>query len=629
MSSRLRFRVELSRMRNTCVFLLISVALSANAQTDWPGYGHDKGGARYSPLLQINTQNVSTLIPAWSFQMKKDGVPFHASQSIPLVVDGTMYLSWPYNHVAALEPETGTILWEFTARGDFTGRLGSMRSVEYWPGDTNSPPEILFATEDGELYALNAKTGKPVPGFGNEGVVNLKTPEVMNGFPNLHLGVSSAPFIYKDLVITGSHITDETGSKGPAGDVRAWDIRSGKLVWTFHSVPRPGEKGHETWQADQWKNQSGVNVWSFFAADTTRGILYMPFGSANNDFYGVDRKGANLFANSLVAVDALTGKLKWWFQAIHHDLWDYDMPVPPILFDVNHGGKKIPAVGAMTKMGMLFMLNRVTGKPIYGVEERPVPKGDLPGEDYWPTQPFPVKPPPLSRLSFTMDEIAKISPEHEQACRELFEKHGGANNRGPFTPASERGALVFPTTGGGANWTGGTFDAALGYYIINTTDSGGFRSIRQHDSDPKGPPESPLLYDREGGGRNSAAVNGIPCWQPPWGRLTAVDVNTGEIAWQVPFGAFDGVPEAMKTGGENSGGGPISTAGGLVFIGATRDRRFHAFDAKTGREMWGAQLEENALSVPITWMGKDGNQYVAIAAGSKLATFKLASSGAR
>jgi quinoprotein glucose dehydrogenase len=599
------------------------MAASLHAQPDWPGYGRDKGAQRYSPLAQINTQNVGKLIPAWTFSMKRDGLPFRPSQSIPLVVHGVMYLGWPVNHVAAIDSETGKILWEFTARSGFSLKEGSMRSLEYWPGDAQSPPEILFATEEAELIALNARTGKPIPGFGREGIVNFKTPEVMNGFPNLHMGISSAPFVVGNLVITGSHIVDETGSKGPAGDVRAWDVRTGKLVWTFHSVPRPGETGHETWQGDQWKNQSGVNVWTFFTADTERGILYMPFGSANNDYYGVDRQGPNLFANSLVAVDVLTGKLKWWFQVIHHDLWDYDLPVPPMLFDVKRDGKVIPAVGAMSKMGMLFILDGVTGKPIYGVEERPVPKGDLPGEYYSPTQPFPVKPPPLSRLSFTMSDIAKITPEHEKACRELLAKYGGGGNRGAFTPATGDGALVFPTTRGGAEWTGGAFDASLGYYIINTTDSGGFRMIRKQDEDAGAPAESPRLYGRESGGNSNASILGWPCWQPPWGRLTAIDVNTGDIAWQVPFGTTDRVPAGMKTGGPNSGGGPIATAGGLVFIGASKDNMFHAFASRTGEELWSTKLEEIAQSVPITWLGRDGVQYVAIAAGSKLLTFRL------
>jgi quinoprotein glucose dehydrogenase len=319
----------------------------------------------------------------------------------------------------------------------------------------------------------------------------------------------------------------------------------------------------------------------------------------------------------LVAVDMRTGKLKWYFQLIHHDLWDYDQPIPPILFDVVREGKKIPAVGAMSKMAMLFILDRETGKPIYGVEERPVPKGDLPGEYYSPTQPFPIKPPPLSRLSFTMDDIARITPEHEKACRELLARFGGGHNRGPFTPATVEGALVLPGT--------------RGYYIINTTDSGSFRSIQKQDKDPGAPPESPRLYGRDSGigGNSNAMVNGWPCWQPPWGRLTAIDVNSGDIAWQVPFGAANGTPEGMKTGGNNSGGGPISTAGGLVFIGASTDRIFHAFDAKTGQELWSTKLEEIAQSSPVTWQGRDGMQYVAIAAGSKLLAFKLPASEKR
>ena len=613
------------RMRLCTTAMVAAVAAaSISAQNDWPTPGRDAGNQRYSPLTQINTSNVSKLIPAWTFQLRKEGALFRASESIPLLADGILYISWPRFHLAALEPETGKMLWEFTAPGSYSGNgLADMRSMAYWPGHDSSPPEILFGTEEGELYALNAKTGKPIPGFGNEGVVNLKTPEVMNGFPNMHLGITSAPFVFRDLVITGGHIVDETGSKGPAGDVRAWDVHTGKLVWTFHTVPRPGEFGHESWQGDDWKNVSGVNVWTFFGADEKLGILYMPLGSANNDYYGVDRPGANLFANSLVAVDAMTGKLKWYFQAIHHDLWDYDMPVPPILFDVVKDGKRIPAVGAMTKLPMLFILDRRTGKPIYGVEERPVPKGDVPGEWYSPTQPFPIKPPPLGRQTFSADDIAKITPEHEQACRELMGNLGPRSNRGPYTPASAEGALSFPSPNGGALWSGGTFDPKLGYYIINTTDSGSFWMIRKQDADPAAPTESPRLYGRDRRLVSSTAVHGWPCWAPPWGRLTAVNVNTGDIAWQIPFGTTDGVPEGLQTGGVNSGAGPITTAGGLIFIGADRARYFRAYETKTGKPLWSANLEEVATSVPITYMGKNGKQYVAVPAGSKLVTFSL------
>jgi quinoprotein glucose dehydrogenase len=612
-------------MRTSLTLTVVSLVLPAlYAQNDWPSYGHDPGGQRYSPLKQINASNVTKLAPAWRFQMKKEGQPFRLSQSIPLMVNGVLYVGWPYNHVAAVEPETGKVLWEFTGRTTNRTTLGSMRSLAYWPGDRQTPSQILFGTEDGELYSLNAKTGRPNPGFGNEGIVNLKTPEIMNGFPNFKYGISSAPFVYKNLVFTGAHVPDETGSKGPAGDVRAWDLRTGKLVWTFHTVPRPGEMGHEAWLGDAWKKMSGANVWSFFSADAERGILYMPLGSVNNDYYGTDRPGPNLFANSIVAVDAETGKMKWYFQAVHHDLWDYDMPIPPMMFDVVKDGKKIPAVGAMTKNTLLFILDRVTGEPIYSVEERPVPKGDVPGEWYSPTQPFPVKPPPLVRLSFKYpDDIAKVTPEHEAACRELLAKTDGGRNRGPYTPYSAEGALVMPYILGGATWSGGAFDPNLGYYIINTTDSGEIGYIRpQVDPDSAAPLESPRLFGRPRG-LPSASVDGWPCWQPPWGRLTAINVNTGDIAWQIPFGFTEGVPAGIKTGAVSLGGGPMTTAGGLIFIGGTRDHMFRAFDTRTGQELWSAMTEDIVHANPISYMGKDGKQYIAVSAGIELLTYKL------
>jgi len=612
------------RMRTVWILGVVSLVIPAlQGQNDWPSYAHDLGGQRYSTLKQVNTSNVAKLTQAWSFSFKKEGEPFRLSQSIPVMVNGVLYIGWPYNHVAALEPETGKLLWEFTGQTKIHTTLGSMRSLGYWPGDKQTPPQILFGTEDGELYSINAKTGKPNPGFGNEGVVNLKTPEIMNGFTSFQYGMTSAPFVYKNLVFTGAHVVDETGSKGPAGDVRAWDLHTGKLVWTFHTVPRPGEMGHESWLGDYWKKMSGANVWTFFSVDAERGILYMPLGSVNNDYYGTDRPGPNLFASSLVAVDAETGKLKWYFQATHHDLWDYDMPVPPMLFDVVKDGKKIPAVGAMNKAAMLFILNRVTGEPIYGVEERPVPKGDIPGEWYSPTQPFPVKPPPLVRLSFKYpDDIAKVTPEHEAACRELLEKTGGGRNRGPFTPYSAEGSLVMPYILGGATWSGAAFDPTLGYYIINTTDSGEIGYIRPQTEDPGAPPASPRLFGRPRG-LPSASVNGWPCWQPPWGRLTAINVNTGDIAWQIPFGTMEGVPPGIKTGASNLGGGPMTTASGLIFIGAARDHMFRAFDTKTGQELWSVKTEEIVHANPISYMGKDGKQYIAVSAGTALLTYKL------
>ena len=617
------------------LLLLASLAaLPVHAQDDWPAWGGDPGNQRHSPLTQINTGNVSTLVPAWRYEMTKAGVPSRPAQSTPLMVDGVLYLSFPYYRVVALEPETGDVIWDYTAPGQWnspehqlhwTG--GSMRGLAYWEGDDVTPPQIVFGTEEGELISLSARTGIPNARFGNDGYVDLKTPDVMNGFPNMHYGISSGVAVYEHLVFTGVHNADETGSKGPAGDVRAWDLRTGELVWTFHTVPRPGEPGNETWIDDSWRGVSGANTWSFFTVDAERGILYMPLGSAHNDFYGMDRPGDNLFSDSIVAVDALTGELQWYFQAVHHDLWDLDMPVPPILFDVERDGDTTPAVGFMTKYPVLFIFNRVTGEPIYEVEERPVPRGDMPGEYYSPTQPFPVKPPPFGRIGFTMDDIATVTPEHTAACRERLMTYGGGRNRGPYTPPSLEGSLVFPSTGGGTEFTGGTFDPSLGYYIINYADTGHISTLRRVDDDPgrggyAGPPESRRTYwhvvDR-------LTVDGWPCWQPPWSRLVAVDVNTGEIAWQIPFGTVEGAPPGLLTGAPNSQkGGPTSTAGGVLFIGGATDRRFRAYETQTGRELWSVETEQLISGAnPITYMGKDGRQYVAVAAGTTLLTYTL------
>ena len=628
-----------SRLLVRCQFAVLLVGLAASsvyAQDDWSAWGRDGGNQRHSPLTQITTDNVSTLVPAWRYEMTEAGVPSRPSQSTPLMVDGVLYLSFPYYRVVALKPETGEKLWDYTAPGNWnspehqlhwTG--GSMRGLAYWEGDDVTSPQIVFGTEEGELISLNAQTGIPNGRFGNDGYVDLKTPEVMNGFPDMHYGISSGVAVYKNLVFTGVHNADETGSKGPAGDVRAWDLRTGDLVWTFHTVPRPGEVGNETWLNDSWRNVSGANTWTFFTIDEERGILYMPLGSAHNDFYGTDRPGDNLFANSIVAVDAMTGELKWYFQAVHHDLWDLDMPVPPILFDVEKDGETIPAVGVMTKYPVLFIFDRVTGEPIYEIEERPVPAGNLPGEYYAATQPFPVKPPPFGRISFTMDDIATVTPEHEAACRELLMEYDGGRNRGPFTPPSLDGALVFPSTGGGAEFTGGTFDPSLGYYIINYANTGHISQLVRVEDDPDrssygGPPESRRVYWHVlPAGR--MMVDGWPCWQPPWTTLVAVDVNTGEIAWQVPFGTVEGAPPGVETGAPNSQtGGPTSTASGLFFIGGATDRRFRAYETKSGRELWSVETEQLIRGAnPITYLGEDGKQYVTVAAGTTLLSYTL------
>jgi quinoprotein glucose dehydrogenase len=470
------------------------------------------------------------------------------------------------------------------------------------------------------LYSLNAKTGKPNDAFGDNGVVNLNTPEILQGLPGRDV-LSSPPIIYKNLAIAGG-MTQENPPRGPAGDVRAWDMRTGKLAWTFRSIPRPGEKYNDTWAGDSWKNRSGVNVWGFMTVDAARGIVYMPFGAPSVDQYGGDRAGDNLFSTSLVAVDANTGKYLWHFQVVHHDIWDADMTGAPVLVDVKQGDRTIPAVAAINKIGLLFILNRVTGKPIYGVEERPVPQSEVPLERSSKTQPFPLKPPPLARMTMSMADIATVTPEIEAACKKLAE---GVQMGGPYLPtAYNRLRVQFPGNHGGVNWGGTSFNPQLGYLFANVNELGQLSGVKDHDMkagpaagngqgnrvDPGGPYEGV-----EGGGRFSVKGIGtqqLPCQQPPWGELTAVNVNTGEFAWRVPLGVTDSLPADKQNTGRPGNGGTIATAGGLVFVGATDDSRFRAFDAKTGKELWTFKLGGAAEATPMTYEGRDGRQYVVI-----------------
>ncbi len=630
-------------MRYATIFIFLCSAFSQvggfsqlQAQTNWPAYGGDAGNTRYSTLDQINTQNVTKLAQAWIFDTRPQGSAKTrlSAQVTPLVVNDVLYAVTAYQSLVALQPETGKVIWTFMHQH----RARPPRGLAYWPGDAANPPEILFGTGDGFLLAVNAKTGKAVSGFGQNGAVDLKT-GMMGRFHDVHYGLSGAPVIYKNLAITGSHTQDSPGL-GARGDARAWDVRTGKLVWTFHSVPQPGEKGHETWLNDGWKERSGVNAWTTSSIDEQTGTLYMTFDSPSYDLYGGDRPGNDSFGNSLVALDAATGKLKRYFQTIHHDIWDYDTPATPTLVDVVHNGQRIPAVIQTGKTGLVFILDRRTGKPIYPVEERPVPKGDTPGEWYSPTQPFPMKPPPLTRLSITRDELAKVTPEQQKFCEALWDAEGGAHNDGPFTPVGLKPTVVFPGPDGGGNWGSGSVDPTLGYFFLNTKADGAIgRMIRPKDQNP------PLLKDGLGEdvstdeyirtgihvegakhpvGAFSNPNTGWPCEAPPWGELTAVNYNTGDIAWRIPFGRVDALEAkgVMNTGNLNKGGS-VATAGGLLFIGASYDARFHAFESKTGKLLWEVKVPQNANANPITYMGQNGKQYVLVDAGDSLVAFAL------
>jgi quinoprotein glucose dehydrogenase len=426
--------------------------------------------------------------------------------------------------------------------------------------------------------------------------------------------MSSPGAIYRGLIITGAQGQEENPD-GPAMDVRGWDLRTGKLVWTFHTLPHPGEPGYETWPKDNWINGGSPANWGSITVDTERGLLFLPIGQPASQYYGGARHGQNLFSSSIVALDANTGKMRWYFQLTHHDMWDYDAEAAPALIDVVRAGKKIPAVIAISKISLMFFLDRVTGKSIYPMEERPVPQSDIPGEESSPTQPFPLKPPPLARLSMKPDEIFTGEPEHEKYCRELAEKIGGVHNLGPYTPySSTEFRVIFPGQQGGANYGGVSVDPKLGYVFVNTRDVAGMGRM---DKQPETDAVAFRRFSPLGRGTVYARfwdpAKQLPCQQPPWSHLTAVNANTGDIVWRVPLGTTD---ELEAKGIHNTGafgqGGSIATAGGLVLIAGTNDKRFRAFDSLTGKSLWETKLDAQGQTNPMTYMGRNGKQYVVI-----------------
>jgi quinoprotein glucose dehydrogenase len=600
--------------------------------TEWPTYGHDPGGMRYSPLVQIDVSNVAKLQSAWTYSMRPtdapvaeaaddsarraaEGVPgvqrrrnrLGGSQATPLVIGGVLYLSTPYRRVVALDAANGREIWRYDVPGPGQPAL---RGVEYWAGDATHTPRIVFGTRDGRLIALEAASGRPADEFGTHGIVDMKTPDVVlpepSTSPFAQYGLTSPPLAYGNLIITGS-ATQEFPAQGAAGDVRAWDARTGKLAWTFHTVPRSGEWGNDTWGADGWRKRSGANVWGFMTVDVERGILYMPVAAPAWDRYGGDRPGNNLFSSSIVAVDANTGKRLWHFQVVHHDIWDLDTQAPPLLLDVKRGGRNIPAVAIVSKSGYFFLLNRLTGKPLFRVREQRVPASDVPGENASRTQPVPVRPAPFARQTFALADVATVTPELEAYCRTWITSQN-MRMGGPYLPlAFNRPTINFPGRQGGANWGGGSFDPERHLVFVNASNLGQVEQLS---------PREDGTYTTAGPatGRFSDRDNNLMCQQPPWGTLTAIDVERGTIAWQSTLGVSDKLPvERAKTGRPNVGGS-IATAGGVVFIGATDDARFRAFDSSTGAELWSVRLPASAHATPITYQGKDGKQYVAIVA---------------
>jgi len=657
----------------------------------WRIKGGNAESTQYSSLDQITTANVSSLKLAWRYNSGEADTAQGRSQiqCNPIIVDGVLYGTSPTLKAFALDAATGQQLWRFDSVDKADGALGVNRGVTYW--EEGEDKRILYSFGQ-HLYALDARTGKKIESFGVDGRVSLKE-GLGERAANLMVVSNTPGVIYKNLIIMGSRVNE--GPIAAPGYLRAYDVKTGKLAWVFHTVPHPGEPGYETWPEDAWKRVGGANAWSGMAVDHKRGLVFAGTGSASFDFWGGNRKGQNLYANCILALNAETGEHKWHFQTVHHDLWDRDLPASPILGTVTHDGKKIDAVIQTTKSGFVYVLNRDTGESLFPVEEKEYPKSDLEGEETWPTQPLPLKPPAFSRQAFTKDMINKLTPEIESFVTEKFKN---LRTGGQFIPPSKEGTIVFPGFDGGAEWGGASYDPS-GVLYVNANEMPwilamvdvrmkedawvGISLYRTncatcHGIDRGGdghvyPPLRNLQakFDKEGvkkfmlNGKGAMPAfshlsdkerdaiaryildlqertaeekqgiferhpdviysntgyirfltpEGYPAVEPPWGTMNAIDLNKGEIKWQVPFGEYKELKEkGVPTTGAENYGGPVATGGGVVFIAASRDEKFRAFDKETGKIVWEYELPAAGYATPAVYEAH-GKQFVVIACG--------------
>ena len=573
-------------------------APASRPYTTWRDYGGSSDSMQYSALTQINKTNVAGLERVWFFPVadKSGNLGFN-----PIVVDGLMYLMGQEGSIVAVEAATGKQVWSHRVEGAGTGGRAT-RGINYWENSDRSDRRLIFGA-GGSLREIDARSGAPITSFGDNGRVDMRAGPVRPlGGPSATPGR-----VFENLFITGSQTGEGYGST--PGDLRAYDIVTGKLAWTFHTIPYPGEFGYDTWPESAWKWAGGVNTWGEISIDEKRGIAYFPLGSPTHDMFGGDRKGANLFGNCLLALDARTGKRLWHFQTVHHDLWDYDLTTAPKLLTVRHNGAMVDIVAQATKFGLLYVFNRVTGEPLWPIEERPVPKSDVPGEESSPTQPFPTKPPPFARLRFDINDINPyLDDQEKERLRGILRN---ARNEGLFTPQSlTRDQISIPGELGGSNWGGAAADPTSGMLYIRSADQPGIHKLREANLNEtpsggaaSGPPRPPLpqipgltRYTARLGAM-FVAKNGLLAIGPPWAELVAYDLNEGTIAWRAPLGTVRALAEK---GIKNTGNarrvhrnGPVVTAGGLIFIGTNADGMVRAFDKDNGRVLWERQLDAN------------------------------------
>lgn len=622
------------------VILLLALPISAQKRAlkdskgesrgEWLHYGGDPGSRKYSPLAQINRENVKDLTVAWKWdspdlklQAENRALQAFAFELTPLMVKGVLYASTSLSQVAAINAETGATIWVYDPESYKAGRptnLGFIhRGVAFW---TDGKEErLLIGTGDAYLIAIDARTGKPIPTFGENGKVNLAKaiPRAVNA---RNYAVSSPPVICRDTVIVGSSINDgPTSWEMPRGDIQAFDVRTGKPAWIFHTVPQQGEFGVETWENESWRYTGNTNVWTLMSTDEELGYVYLPSGTPTNDWYGGHRLGNNLFAESLICLDAKTGKRVWHFQSVHHGLWDYDLPSAPILCDINVGGKRIKAVAQLTKSGFCWVFDRVNGKPVWPIEERPVPQSTVAGERSSPTQPFPTKPAPYEHQGSTEDNLIDFTPELREEAKKILSQY----DHGPlFTPPTERGTLNLPGWGGGANWWGGAFDPDTGILYIPSISAPIVVKLVKPDA-----ARSNFNFVRGGGGFGPVeGPKGLPLFKPPYGRVTAINLNTGAHTWMAPNGngartkINEIIGNGIDVGPVGAGGsGPLVTKT-LLFVGQGASGRggggsdgmnvLRAFDKATGKVVAEVELPGVPSGTPMTYL-QGRKQFIVVA----------------